>query len=203
MKRNLILPVFFLIMTVFLPVLADDGVLVDYKARYVCGDTFELSLPEPPATSSQVTNAGTIQAEANSDDTLMQVRVRMRNLTHAVLKGMGKDSFQLTGYVRDRSLSYTPEVIIHTDYFSAANFYTWDQLPPLRMADVLLIFRVNPVLINWELLIDLDADTNVSYEMANVSYQPKSGLRPCKALFQFDRIQNLETKKITYYEREK
>ena len=173
---------------------------VDQKAHYMCGDTFELSFPDVISTGHMFTNASYVQASADADELLLQVRIQIRNMTSGVFHGMSTDSFKLTGYVRDRSISYFPETIINTDYFGEGNYYAWDQLPPLRMADILLIYRVNPILINWELTFDPKITGEYTYEFEGVTYFPaKADI--CSGLFQFPAVRNLENYALTTFER--
>lgn len=189
---------------IVLPVSAEDTeyqvIPVEQWTNYMCGNTFEISFPDVISTGSMFTNAGTIQATAEKDKTLLQIRIQLRNMTSSIFSGITTESFKLTGYVRDRSISYYPEIILNTDYFGSGNYYAWDQLPPLRLADILLIFRVNPILINWELTFDPEFTGSPSYQLGRITYEP-SKTEPCSGLFQFPVMRNLETNVLTTYER--
>lgn len=200
-----ILPLFVFLMTAIThPASAADSDLqiiqVDQKAHYMCGDTFELSFPDVLSTGHMFTNSGQIQASADADELLLQVRIQIRNMTSGIFHGITAESFKLTGYVRDRSISYYPETIINTDYFGQGNYYNWDQLPPLRIADILLIFHVNPILINWELSFEPKLTSDPTYEFENVSYK-QAYAAPCSGLFQFSAVRNLENNVLTTFER--
>lgn len=176
---------------------------VDQHLYYMCGDVFEMAFPDVISTGSMFTNAGYVQAEAAKDESLLQVRVQLRNMTEGMFHGISIDSFKLTGYVRDRSLTYTPELILNTDYFGSGNYFAWDQLPPLRVADILLVFRVNPILINWELSFVPKYTGEQTYEFGRIVYEPEDREPdPCYGLFQFPVLRNLETGALTVYERE-
>lgn len=187
------------------PAAADDSGLqiipVDQRAHYMCGDTFELAFPDVLSTGHMFTNASQIQASADVDELLLQVRIQIRNMTSGVLNGIPTNCFKLTGYVRDRSISYYPETIINTDYFGQGNYYNWDQLPPLRIADILLIYRVNPILINWELAFTPNLSGELAHEFEGVTYTPAYAA-PCSGLFRFSAVRNLENNKLTTFERE-
>ncbi|MBQ6481747.1 MAG: hypothetical protein IJI45_11565 [Anaerolineaceae bacterium] len=195
----------FLMTAVIFPSSAADSDLqiipVDQKAHYMCGDTFELAFPDVLSTGHMFTNSGQIQANADADELLLQVRIQMRNMTSGMFHGISTDSFKLTGYVRDRSISYYPETIINTDYFGQGNYYNWDQLPPLRIADILLIYRVNPILINWELAFEPKMTGDQTYDFEGVTYK-QAYAAPCSGLFQFSAVRNLENNALTTFERE-
>ena len=191
-----LLCLFFLIFLSALPAAGEDDelpvILVDHRLNYMCGDTFELTFPDVPSSGSMFTNAGQIQATADKDKTLLQVRVRIRNMTTSVFHGIDENSFTLTGYVRDRSINYKPMIFLNTDYFSQGNYYNWDSLPPLRVADVLLVFRVNPILINWELSFEPKYTMEPDFLLEHVTYNA-SYAAPCAGRFLFSSSKNLET----------
>lgn len=180
---------------------ADAPIPVDHRTYYMCGDIFELAFPDIPGTSSMISNTSQVHATAGPDERMLQIRIQMRNMTHSVIMGLTKNCFKLTGYVRDRSITYTPELITFTDYYGSGNYYNWDSLPPMRMADILLVFRVKPVLINWELSIDTSAASFSNYSMENVTYEPAEPGEFCRGLFQFSSLQTLETGVITVFKR--
>ena len=198
MKNFKIYLLFLLFLTAFfvLPAVGADAelpvVLVDHRLNYMCGDTFELTFPDVPSSGSMFTNAGQVQATADKDNTLLQVRIRIRNMTTSVFHGIDENSFTLTGYVRDRSINYKPEIFLNTDYFSQGNYYAWDSLPPLRVADVLLVFRVNPILINWELSYEPKYTMEPDFLLEHVTYK-SSYADPCAGRFLFSSSKNLET----------
>ena len=177
----------------------DSTILVTQYENYMCGDQFEISFPDVIQTTSMVSNASRVHAEAEHDEQLLQVRIKIRNMTPEVFRGMSKDSFQLIGHVRDRSITYLPELITNTDYFGSGNYYTYDNLPPLRMIDILLVYRVNPILINWELRIDpIIGGSN--YQLKTVSYEA-TDWEPCQAVFQFPLVRNGKTGDLTRFVR--
>jgi hypothetical protein len=203
MKNTLFLLVLLFAVICPLTAAADDElqvIPVEQRAYYMCGDTFELSFPDVLSTGHMFTNAAYIQASADADELLLQVRIQIRNMTHGVFPGIDSNSFKLTGYVRDRSISYYPETIINTDYFGQGNYFSWDQLPPLRIADILLIFRVNPILINWELAFVPKINGELIYEFEGITYFPAK-TDPCSGLFQFPAVRNLENNALTTFER--
>ena len=200
MKKTLILFVFLLVIVSVSSGFAQTVVPVEQNVYYMCGDTFEICFPDVIATGNMFTNAGSVQATTNMGEALLQVRVYLRNMTTSVFHGIAEDSFKLTGYVRDRSLTYTPEIILNTDYFGAGNYFSWDQLPPLRAGDILLVFRVNPILINWELSFDPVFLSEPDYQLETVVY-PRGSEESCSAVFQFPVVRDLITGELTTFNR--
>lgn len=180
---------------------ADSTVLATDLESYMCGDFLEIMFPEVPSTSSMVSNASQVQAVAAPDERLLQVRITLQNMSSSVIQGISMNNFKLTGYVRDRSITYTPELILNTDYFGYGNYYELSSIPPLRMVDVLLVFRVKPTLINYELSIDTSSGSLGKYEMQYVSYPQQEPGEFCQGTFQFRAIRTLETGLFTYYRR--
>ena len=201
MKKILILFVFLLLIVSVSSGFAQTFVPVEQNVYYMCGDTFEICFPDVIATGDMFTNAGSVQATTNMGEALLQVRVHLRNMTTSVFHGIAEDSFKLTGYVRDRSLTYTPEIILNTDYFGAGNYFSWDQLPPLRAGDILLVFRVNPILINWELSFDPVFLGEPDYQLETVVY-PRGSEESCSAVFQFPVVRDLITGELMTFQRE-
>ena len=213
MNRKGILFVLVLTALLTFAVGANAQTVVKHGESYMCGDTFEVIFPDQPSTTSMVSrdpfkyiNAVYVHAEAGKNDRLLQIRVKIRNLTPTIYKGLNPESFQLTGYVRDRSLTYTPEIMEPYDYggyltysYYSSDHNSWSYLPPLRMDDILLVFRVNPILINWELRVNPQATYGTSYEYGNAVYEPIEGQESCNAVFQFESIRNSETGEVTKY----
>lgn len=212
-KLNLIFVCVVLLMLITV-LSAEADVVVKHGESYMCGDSFEVIFPDQPSTTSMVSrdpykyiNAVYVHAEAGKRDRLLQVRIKLRNLTPTLYKGLSPKSFQLTGYVRDRKLTYTPEIMEPYDYGSyeaytvfSPDHNSWSYLPPLRMDDILLVFRVNPILVKWELRVAPEATNGTSYEYGNAYYEPID-LEPCDAVFQFTSIRNAETGAVTTYTR--
>ncbi len=214
MKRIKITFIFVVLLTFIIVLSAQADVVVKHGESYMCGDSFEVIFPDQPSTTSMVSrdpykyiNVVYVHAEAGKRDRLLQIRIKLRNLTPTLFKGLDPKSFQLTGYVRDRKLTYTPEIMEPYDYgnYEAYSYYSpdhnsWSYLPPLRMDDILLVFRVNPILVNWELRVVPQATYGTSYEYGNAFYEPID-LAPCDAVFQFTSTRNAETGAITTYTR--
>ena len=206
---------FILVLTALLAfaVGANAQTVVKHGESYMCGDTFEVIFPDQLSTTSMVSRDmyrdygyPVVHAEAGKNERLLQVRIKIRNLTPTIFKGLDPESFQLTGYVRDRSLTYTPEIMEPYDYgnyeaylYYSPDYNSWSYLPPLRMDDILLVYRVNPILVNWELRVNPQATYGTSYEYGNAVYEPIEGLESCDAVFQFESIRNSETGEITKY----
>ena len=62
------------------------------------------------------------------------------------------------------------------------------------------MYRVNPILINWELHFKPEASGKPALEYDGVTYEPME-LQPCEGIFRFASIRNAETGEITYYNR--
>ncbi|MBQ6519694.1 MAG: hypothetical protein IJI14_13310 [Anaerolineaceae bacterium] len=198
MKRYLTAFLMFVLFLTAEAACAESTILVQQYEKYMCGDQFELEFPDVLSTSSMVSNASRVHAEAKTGERLLQVRIRIRNMTTEFFTGMSSESFKLTGYVRDRSLSYFPEIILNTDYFGSGNYYSYDKLPPLRMADVLLIYRVSSTLINWELSFTPLLSSGQTYVLDSVSYEPMEWT-PCEGTFLFPAVRTLETGDLTRF----
>ena len=201
MKKMIVFIVLNIILTAFSAAGAEDTVLAVDLESYMCGDVLEIMFPEVPSTSSMVSNASQVQAVADPDERLLQVRITLQNKSTSLVQGISKDNFSLTGYVRDRSVTYKPEMVLNTDYFGSGNYYELNAIPPMRMIDVLLIYRVKPTLVNYELTIDTSSASLNKYEMQNVSYPLQSTGELCKGTFQFQAIRTLETGLFTRYDR--
>ena len=75
MKRRVFVLLLILLSAAFSSAFADSTVLVSHKESYICGNSFELAFPDVPGTSTMISSAGSIHAEAGTDDRLLQVRV--------------------------------------------------------------------------------------------------------------------------------
>lgn len=104
------------------------------------------------------------ESARNEDNgTLFVMRVKFRNLTHKSFLGLAKNSFMLSGYVRNRRVTYPAPILIQRyDWAEGAwrNERNWDienenwmTLEPLRELDLLVIFQVHPFLHNWEFTV--------------------------------------------------
>lgn len=178
----------------------------------MCGDSFEIAFPHQPSTVSMISrspfkyiNYVFVHAEAEKGERLLQIRLQIRNLTPTIFNGLKPESFKLTGYVRDRSLTYVPEIMEPYDYgdyetylWYSPNHNEWSYLPPLRMDDILLVYRINPILINWELHIAPQAKLGTSNEYGLAIYKPLE-LDSCDAVFRFASIKNAETGETINY----
>lgn len=122
-------------------------------------------------------------------------------------KGLTKDSFLLKGYLRDRYVIYEPEIMEPYDFgcydsyiLYSPNHSEWSYLPPLRMEDIILVYRVNPLLINWELHVKPQAKSGTSNSFGPAVYEPKEQ-ETCDAIFKFAAIRNGVTGATITYNR--
>ena len=158
-----------------------DSIVATFNETYNCGDQFEINVVTRP-TISGVVNRDTgkdfpaklpdgrtvylnpVYESARNEDngTLFVMRIKFRNLTHKSFAGVKKSSFMLSGYVRNRRISYYPVMVQHYDWlegnWSLESGWDiesrWDlTLQPLRELDLLVIFQVHPFLYNWELTV--------------------------------------------------
>lgn len=206
MKRYMILTFLIFGLFSFLSAAAEPTVIVQHGETYMCGDSFEITFPDQPSSTSMISRSGSVHAGFDTDTRLLLVRIIIRNLTPEVINGLSPESFKLTGYVRDRSLTYSPEVMESFDYTYGTNGSSHSSadgfvIPPLREEDILLVYRVNPILLNWELLVEPKSAKETSAKYGTAVYEPMD-LDPCKALFQFYSIINAETGAITKYLRD-
>ena len=213
MKLKCIILVLLALTLITIPVFAEnDSFIVKPGENYLCGSSFEISFPFQPSTVSMISrdlykifNYVDIHAEAGKGERLLQIRLQIRNLTPTIIKGLDPKSFQLTGYVRDRTLTYVPEIMEPYDFgdYETYRWYSpdqneWSYLPPLRMEDILLVYRVNPILVNWEIYIAPRAKSGTSYNYGSAIYESIE-LEPCNTVFCFSSIKNAETGEITKY----
>ena len=223
MKIKCIILVLLALTLITIPVFAEnDSFIVKPGENYLCGSSFEISFPFQPTTVSMISRdpfktlntaidplktykIAIIHAEAEKGERLLQIRLQIRNLTPTIMKGLDPKSFQLTGYVRDRTLTYVPEIMEPYDFGDYETYFwyspdhnEWSYLPPLRMEDILLVYRVNPILVNWEIHIAPRAKSGTSYDYGSAIYEPIE-LEPCDKVFRFTSIKNAETGEITKY----
>lgn len=189
---------------------AESEVHVLYGETYYCGDSLEIIIPDEPVITTLITrNPGSkvIQARAGKDDILLEVRVQVRNMSSNVYKGISPESFKLVGYVRGRPLSYTPEIMEPYDYGNKRSYYLYDKMyfqnyvfAPLRKIDMILVYRINPILRDLELHVNPKGTNGTDDRYLDAVY-PEKDLEPCDGVFQFITIRNAETGEITKYYR--
>ena len=209
MKRLLIFSLLFVLYGLVSPAEAGSAVHTVYGETYYCGDSFEIVIPNEPVLTAMITRhpSGTkvVRASAGPNEILFEVRFQIRNLTPQVYHGLSTESFKLTGYVRGRPLSYVPEIMEPYDFGGRTSYRLYDKMyyktndfPPLRKADMLLVYRVNPILRDWEILVDPAGNEGVEIGLPDVTY-PEMTLEPCQGIFQFQEIWNAETNSIIKY----
>lgn len=157
-----------------------DSFITTFGKPYTCENQYEITVVSRPVIVNflnrdtgkdtfKVINGQTIQLNpvfdsARRDDsgTLFQMRIKFRNLTYKSMPGLSKSSFILSGYVRDRKISYKPILVQRYDWpeysWSYERYWnienpSWMTLDPLRELDILVIFQVHPFLYNWELTV--------------------------------------------------
>ena len=210
MRKYLILVVLASVFVLFLPASAKQAVSAVYGETYFCGDSFEIVIRGEPFFTSAVTRSPgskLIHAQAGPDDILLEIRIQIRNLTPMVYNGLSPESFKLVGYVRGRPISYTPEIMEPYDYGGKGSYVMYDKnyyrtavFAPLRKIDMILVYRLNPILRDLELHINPQSTKDISYEYLDAVYEEKD-LEPCDGIFMFTTIRTLETGEITKYYR--
>lgn len=212
MKRTLFFTVLLLnLFCLIMPVCADSAVSLVYGETYMCGDSFEVIVQDEPQFAKIVTRkppgSAVIQIKAGKDEILVEVHIKVRNLSDKVYDGLSPESFKLTGYVRGRPLSYVPEVMSPYDYGSKEHYTLYDKMyyrtyamAPLRQIDMLLVYRINPILRDLELHIAPQGTNGVLDHYLQASYSPMD-LEPCDGIFRFVTVRNIETGEITKYYR--
>lgn len=210
MRKFVYLTVFCALLFICSAVCADDTILPVYGETYLCGDSFEIIIPDEPVTTTAVVrNPGgkVIQARAGKHDMLLEIRLKIRNLTPVVYEGLNPDSLKLVGYVRGRPISYTPEIMEPYDYGGRGSYTLYDKMyyrdkifPPLRKYDMILVYRVNPILRDFELHINPSASKETADNYLDAQYH-EMDLEPCNGIFQISTLHDAETGEITKYYR--
>lgn len=204
----LLIPI--IVLLVFIPVHADQAVSPFYGEKYICGDSFEIIFPDEPVfTSAIVRNPGgkVIQARAGKYDILLEIRLQIRNLSPIVYEGLAPDSLQLVGYVRGRPVTYVPEIMEPYDYGGRGSYTMYDKMyykdrvfPPLRKYDMILVYRVNPILRDFELHINPRSTSETADHYLDAQYHDMD-LEPCDGIFMLTTVKNIETGEIIKYYR--
>lgn len=215
MKNSLIFFLLIVFLCSFSFACAEYETLVSHGERYICGDSFEVIFPDEPYLTHMISRqppkkAAKVHITAGKEDILLAVRIQLRNLTPETFMGLKASSFKLIGYVRNQPHQYTPEVMEPYDYGGIDSYKSYSKtyfkkepLAPLRKADILLVFRVNPILRDWELLVEPKSREDPLTSYLDADYEPME-LEKCKAVFQFVRLINSETGEITkYYRKDK
>lgn len=211
MKKHLWIVTLLLVLCVFSNARGDSQVHVVYGETYYCGDSFEIIIQDEPQTISMITRSPrgrkVIHAQAGKYDTLFQIHMKIRNMTPEVFNGISPESFKLVGYVRGKPVYYMPEIMEPYDYGGKQNYKLYDKnyyrnnvFAPLRKIDMILVYRVNPILRDWELHINPVATDGIENEYGAATYY-EMDIQPCDGVFQFQSIHDGETQKITKYVR--
>lgn len=191
---------------------AENEVLVDAGVTYICGDSFEVIFPDSPYMTHLISRqpprkAAKVHITAGKDDILMVIRIKLRNLTPKTYQGLRTSSFKLIGYVRNHPHEYTADVWEPYDYGDydsyysySKSYYKYEDLAPLHQIDMLLVFHVNPILRDWELLVEPKNRGEGALVYRDALYN-EMNLKPCKAVFQFRSVFDAETGEITKYDR--
>ena len=197
-------------LSIFGSAAADQAISPVYGETYLCGDSFEIRiLDEPVFTTAIVRNPGgkILQARAGQYDILLEIHMEIRNLTPVVYQGLNPDSLKLVGYVRGRPVTYVPEIMEPYDYGGRGSYTLYDKMyyrdrvfPPLRKYNMLLVYRVNPILRDFEIHINPTATKETSDSYLDAQYH-EMDLEPCDGIFMLTTVRNIETDEITKYYR--
>lgn len=190
---------------------AEREVHVINNKTYYCGDSLEVIFPDEPVTLTEVTrNPGSskvVQARADRDTILFEVRIKVRNLSNVVYNGLSPESFKLVGYVRGRPMSYLPEIMEPFDYGDRFFYTVYDKMyyrdnpfAPLRQIDMVLVYRIKPFLRDLELHINPKGTDGTSNSYLDATWG-EMDLEPCDGVFQFITIHDAETNVRTKFYR--
>ena len=177
---------------------------------YYCGDTLEVIFPDEPVTTTEITrNPGSkvVQARADKNTTLFEVRVKVRNISNVVFNGMTPDSFKLVWYVRGRQVTYLPEIMEPFDYGGRFFYKLYDKMhykdyvfAPLRQIDMVLVYRIKPFVRDLELHINPKGTDGTTDHYLDATWG-EMDLEPCDGVFQFITIHDAETNVRTKFYR--
>lgn len=211
-SSHLLLSVLFLLLAAgsLRPVCAEREVHVLNNETYYCGDSFEVIFPDEPVTISLVTrNPGSkvVQAKPDRDTILLEVRVKLRNLSNLVYNGLSPESFKLVGYIRGKPLTYLPEIMEPYDYGPKESYTLYDKmyykdyvLAPLRKIDMILVYRINPIVLDLEIHMNPKGTDGTDSRYLDGEWG-EMDLEPCDGVFQFLTIHDAETGEQTSFYR--
>ena len=192
------------------PVAAEQEVHVYYNETYYCGDSLEVIIPDEPVTTTMVTrNPGSkvVQAKADKDTILFEVRIKVRNMSNLVYNGISPESFKLVGYIRGKALTYLPEIMEPYDNGPKEHYNLYDKMyyksyvfAPLRKIDMILVYRINPIVRDLELHIDPQGTDGTEDHYLDAVWG-NMDLEPCDGIFQFITIHDAETNERTKFYR--
>ncbi|MBQ6504593.1 MAG: hypothetical protein IJI57_11845 [Flexilinea sp.] len=212
MYRKRVIPLLFILLCFFGlgTVCAGQEAHVYYNETYYCGDSLEVIFPDEPVTMSLVTrNPGSkvIQAKPDDDTVLFEVRVKVRNLSNVVYKGLSPESFKLVGYIRGKALTYLPEIMEPYDYGPKEHYTLYDKMyyktyefAPLRKIDMILVYRINPIVRDLEMHINPKGTDGTDDHYLDAVWD-EMDLEPCDGVFQFITIHDAETNERTKFYR--
>ncbi len=192
------------------PVSAEQEVRVYYNETYYCGDSLEVIIPDEPVTTTMITrNPGSkvVQAKADKDTILFEVRIKVRNMSNLVYNGISPESFKLVGYIRGKALTYLPEIMEPYDNGPKEHYNLYDKMyyksyvfAPLRKIDMILVYRINPIVRDLELHIDPQGTDGTEDHYLDGVWG-EMDLEPCDGIFQFITIHDAETNERTKFYR--
>lgn len=210
MRKVLFLCVMFILASLTLPAAAKQAIQVVYGETYLCGDSFEVIMRgEPVFTTALTRSPGSkvLQIKAGKEDILLEVRLQLRNLTPIVYDGLAPESFTLVGYVRGKPISYLPEIMEPFDYGPKRGYRMYDKMyyktqpyPPLRFIDMILVYRIDPIVRDFEIHLNPQGTNGTSTSYLDAEYH-EMDLRPCDGILQITTVRNIETGEITKYYR--
>ena len=133
--------------------------------------------------------------------------MKIRNLTPVVYNGLSPESFTLFGFVRGRPITYLPEIMEPFDYGGRGFYKLYDKMyyrdnvyAPLRKIDMILVYRINPIVRDLELHINPQSTKDPQDYYLDAQYH-EMNLAPCDGIFQIETVRNIETGEITKYYR--
>ena len=211
MRRILILCVMFALAALVLPAAAREKIQVVYGETYLCGDSIEVVMRGEPVFTTAITRSPggskVLQIHEGKYDTLLEVRLEMRNLSPIVYQGIAPETFTLVGYVRGRPVTYLPEMMTPFDYGPKGGYRMYDKMyyrdqpyPPLRKIDMILAYRIDPIVRDFEIHLNPKGTKGETDVYLDAQYH-EMDLAPCDAYLQITTVRNIETGEITKYYR--
>ena len=190
---------------------AKQAVEIYYGETYYCGDSLEVIIQDEPQTTSMIArNPGKnkiAQLTAGKNQTILEVHMKVRNTSNIVYNGLSPESFKLVGYVRNHPITYLPEIMEPFDYGPKEHYRMYDKMyykdqpfAPLRKIDMILAYRINPIVRDLEIHINPKGTDGEVQTYLNGTWG-EMDLEPCDGIFQIVTIRDAETNEITKFYR--
>lgn len=217
----------------------DNEMVTDIDQSYICGDSFEIRFPFDPtivnytywrdysidpypytiSTKPPDVDVSVIYdislGQPDNGESMVQIRVVMRNLTANVLNGLSKNSFILRGYMPDGSvLEYKPIAMPaydreHKGYYDKyhLNLYEELEIRPLDIIDTLLVYIIPEELTDFEVAVNPVSDKtspdlvwkSKTADYSEAAEERRNNQRECDGIFKFRGATELETGRFIHF----